>query len=444
MPASFRLKKFFTSSRVIALGFAGVILIGSLLLFLPFSSRSGKSCSYLDALFTAVSATCITGLVTVNTATQWSLFGQFVILLMIQIGGMGIVTVFVLFNMAIGGKIGLSKRTTMQNSVSAPKISGILRYTRFIMIGIFSCEAAGALLLSPVFIRDYGFFEGLWMSLFHSVSAFCNAGFDLLGRETPFVSFVPYAGNVLVNVTVMLLIFIGGIGFLTWHDIVTYKFRFRRYSLQSKLSLTTSFVLILLPALWFFFFEFDNETFGNRLLYSLFQSISPRTAGFNSVDLTALSDEAHVIQIFLMLVGGSPGSTAGGMKTTTLALVILTATAVFRRKANPSAFGRRINDGAVKQAMTLLCLYFSLFLVGGIAIARIEGLPLLSCLFETASAVGTVGLTLGITTSLGPVSLFILMALMFLGRVGGLTLIYAAIAGARYDSRLPEEKITIG
>ena len=283
------------------------------------------------------------------------------------------------------------------------------------------------------------------MSVFHSVSAFCNAGFDILGTEGHrFVSLSGYGDNIWLNMVIMLLIIIGGIGFLTWEDFYENKLNFRRYRMQSKVILITTVLLIILPAILFFANDFGEFLFKKRLLYSIFQSVTTRTAGFNTADLPLMTEAGKAVMILLMLIGGSPGSTAGGMKTTTFAVLILNMVATFRQKEDIEIFGRRLDSHAIKNAATIVALYIIFFFIGGIAISSIEHLPLLDCLFETASAVGTVGLTLGITPTLGIPSQLILILLMFFGRVGGLTLIYAAISVKQNGVKLPLEKITVG
>ena len=437
-------KRKLSSSQIILFGFAGVILIGTLLLMLPFATNSGQSASFWDALFTSTSAVCVTGLIVQDTAVYWSAFGQSVILLLIQIGGMGVITAAAAITMASGKKISLMQRSTMQDAISAHQVGGIVRFTGFILKGIFFFELLGALVLMTVFIPEYGV-KGIWLAVFHSISAFCNAGFDLMGTKSPYSSLTSYANHPVVNITIMLLIVIGGIGFLTWQDIRQNGFHIRRYRMQSKVILATTGILLIVSAFYFFFFEFSAEPIGQRILLSLFQSVTPRTAGFNTADLTALSETGQTLTIVLMLIGGSPGSTAGGMKTTTAAVLTACAIAVFRRRENGRFFGRRIADDTVKNALTVFLMYISLFLLGGMIISRVEGLPILKCLFETASAIGTVGLTLGITPGLHLVSRLILISLMFMGRIGGLTLIFATLSANKNTlSKLPLEKITVG
>ena len=434
-----------TTFQVIAFGFFGLILIGTLLLMLPVSSRQADGAGFGDCLFTATSAVCVTGLVVQDTALFWSPFGQAVILLLIQIGGMGVVTAAVSLAFVSGRKIGLMQRSVLQESISAPQVGGIVRLTRFIIVTAFGIELLGAALLLPAFIPEFGPGRGIWYALFHSVSAFCNAGFDLMGVQGEFSSMTGFSGSVLVNIVLILLITVGGIGFLVWNDIKQHAFRWKQYRMQSKVVISTSLILILIPFLWFFFSEMEDVPAGERILPSLFQSVTLRTAGFNTVDLTRISGSGQALMILWMLVGGSPGSTAGGMKTTTLAVLLLTAWSVFRRRENTVCFGRRIEKETVRNAVSILMMYFLLFFIGGLAISKIENLPLLTCLFETASALGTVGLSLGITCGLGTVSRCILIGLMFLGRVGGLTLIYAAQSVRKSTrSTLPVEKMTVG
>lgn len=440
-----KISKKLSSSQIIIISFAVGILLGAALLTLPISSRSGEWTSFPDALFTATSALCVTGLVVQDTATYWSVFGQSVILLLIQIGGMGIVTMAIAFSAISGRRIGLRQRSVMQDSISADRLGGIVELTGFIIRMTLIFELSGAVLMAPAFCSEFGVLRGIWYSVFHSISAFCNAGFDLMGVNGKFSSLTSFVGSPLINIAVILLIVIGGIGFSTWDDVRKNKFRLVRYRMQSKVVLTVTSLLLLLPALYFFFFELGSLPMGERVLGSLFQSATLRTAGFNTVDLTLLSEAGIAIMIAVMLVGGSPGSTAGGMKTTTLAVLLSNAVSVFRRRDSTHFFGRRIPEEAIRSAATVVTMYLVLFIGGGCLISRIEGLPLLTCLFETASAVATVGLTLGITPTLGAVSRLILILLMYCGRVGGLTLIFATVSGANPSGqRYPQEKITIG
>ena len=445
MPWKIYKKRHLTSFQVIILGFAGVILFGALILMLPISSVQGIITPFHKALFTSTSAVCVTGLAVVDTGSYWSAFGQTVIMFLIQIGGLGVITTATAVFILSGRKISIMQRSTMQNAISAPKVGGIVRLMSFILKGTLLIELIGALFMMPVFCQDFGS-RGIWMSIFHSVSAFCNAGFDILGTSAnPFPSLTGYSANVLVNVVIMLLIIIGGIGFLTWDDIYTNKLKFKRYRMQSKIILVTTACLILIPIIFFFTCDLKNLSAGNRLLAAAFQSVTTRTAGFNTIDISKMSEASKAVMILLMLIGGSPGSTAGGMKTTTFTVLLLNAIATFRSQENAGAFGRRLEYHVIKNAATIAILYFTLFFCGGLAISVYEELPLLDCLYEAASAVGTVGLTLGITPKLHMFSQIVLIILMYLGRVGGLTLIYAVLSRRnRGNAKLPLEKITVG
>ena len=445
MPEKSYKKKHMTSFQLIIMGFAGVILLGTVLLMLPFSSAEKVITPFHEALFTATSAVCVTGLVVKDTGSYWSLAGQTIILALIQIGGLGVVTVAASVSILSGKKISLMQRSTMQDAISAPKVGGIVRLTRFILRGTFLIEAAGTVLLLPVFMGDYGK-KGIWMSVFHSISAFCNAGFDILGTDSSmFPSLTGYSGNILINLVIMLLIITGGIGFLTWDDIYTNKLNFKRYRMQSKIILMTTACLILFPTVFFYICDLTKLPMEKRLLAAAFQSVTTRTAGFNTINISEMSEASKAVMILLMLIGGSPGSTAGGMKTTTFTVLILNAIATFRSQENAGAFGRRLEYHVIKNAATIAMLYFTLFFCGGVAISVYEGLPLLDCLYEAASAVGTVGLTLGFTPGLHVFSQVVLIILMYLGRVGGLTLIYAVFSGRnKGNAKLPLEKITVG
>ncbi len=434
-----------SSFQTALLGFLGVIFIGALLLMLPISTKARVETPFVNALFTSTSAVCVTGLVVYDTATYWSFFGQALILLLIQIGGMGVIMVATSIAVLSGKKLGLFGKDAMKETFSTESIGGIEHLIGFVLKGVLIVELAGALALLPAFCSRYGW-RGIWLSFFHSISAFCNAGFDVMGSlEGEFSSLTVYASNPYINIVIMLLIIVGGIGFMTWEDVCKHKLHIRKYKTQSKVILWTTLFLILLPALCFFFFEFSSEPTSRRVWLSLFASVTPRTAGFNTANLSALSDFGQRITIFLMLVGGSPASTAGGIKTTTLAVLLASMVAVFRKREDVSFFRRRVANETIKKAAALLALYLMLFFVFGVAISAIEGLPVDKCLFETASAVGTVGLSMGITPMLGSVSKCFLMALMFFGRVGGLTLIYAAVGRDTIgEAKYPIDQITVG
>ena len=443
-----RLRFFFrhiSPFQTITCSFLILILLGSILLMLPAAGSGEGRCSYLDALFTASSAVCVTGLVVHNTATYWSGFGQGIILLLIQIGGLGVITVVIAASIFSGKRIGLRQRNLMQNAVNAPKLGGIIRFTRFLLFFTAAAEICGALLLIPVFAKNYGLAAGTGKAFFHSISAFCNAGFDILSDKTPYASLTAYRSNVLLNVVIICLIVAGGLGFLTWDDLISKRFRFKKLTLQTKLVLLTSAILIVLPALFLFLTDFTKGSPGDRILFSVFQSVTTRTAGFNTVSFDNMREGSHLLMIILMLIGGSPGSTAGGMKTTTLAIIMIAFRRYIRQDKDYSSFGRSVSSRTVLEAFTLLMLYLGLFLGGSLLISTIEHLPVIDCMFESASALGTVGLTTGITPSLGSISKIVLILFMYFGRVGGLTLAYAALGGEKADTgRLPEEKVMIG
>ncbi|MBE5996443.1 MAG: Trk family potassium uptake protein [Lachnospiraceae bacterium] len=434
-----------TSFQIVIIGFLGLILIGTALLMLPISVREGHGASLEEALFTSTSAVCVTGLVVKDTATYWTGFGQAVILILIQIGGLGIVSVAAFIALISGRRITLFQRSMLQESFSAHQIGGIVRMTSFIFKIALTAEAAGSLLMMPTFCRQYGV-SGIWLSVFHSVSAFCNAGFDIMGDKTgPFSSLTSYAASPGIIIPVGLLIIIGGIGFLTWDDIAVHKLQFHRYRMQSKVVLVTTGMLIFVPSLLLFLFEYSGGPLKERFFLALFQAVTPRTAGFNTAALGFLSGPGSMLLIALMLIGGSPGSTAGGMKTTTMTVLLANASAVFRKKKSVELFGRRIEDNTIKNAMTLFTMYLTLPMIGAAVISAADNIPVAACIFETVSAIGTVGLSLGITPSLSFASHLILILFMFLGRVGGLTLIYAAINIQSADfSQRPVEKIIVG
>lgn len=433
-----------TTFRIILISFAGTILLGALLLSLPISSRDGNPSPFLDSLFTSTSAVCVTGLIVKDTWTSWTVFGRTIIMLLIQIGGMGVITIAILISIFSGKRISLAQRSVMKEAISAEKIGGILRLTSFVLKFTLLVEFLGALLLYPKMYKEFGAFKGIGYSIFHSVSAFCNAGFDLFGQSEEYSSLTGYSSSALVTVTIMLLIMIGGIGFATWDDIRKNKLKIRRYRLQTKIILVMTFLLILLPSIYFYFIEFSTLDTKSRVLNSLFQAVTPRTAGFNTVDEAALTDTGQMITIMLMLIGGSPGSTAGGMKTTTLAILLATAIAVFRTKDSTEFLKRRLTHDAIRKASSIFLLYIILFMVSAMIISSVEDLPLLTCMFETASAIGTVGLTLGITPTLSVLSKIILIALMFFGRVGGLTIIFAALSHKSETYSLPKEEVSVG
>ncbi|MFY9198185.1 MAG: TrkH family potassium uptake protein [Acutalibacteraceae bacterium] len=437
-------------TKVIMWGYSLIILVGSVLLCLPVSSRSSTFTNFLDCVFTATSATCVTGLVIYDTYTHWSLFGQLVILLLIQIGGLGFMTLAISAVTLTKKHIGLRERYTMKEAISAPTVGGVVRISRFIFLTSIAIEATGALLLSIKFIPQFGIVRGIYFSIFHSISAFCNAGFDLMGIIKPFSSLATYQGSVLVNLVICFLIIIGGLGFFVWDDIRIHRFKINKYKLHTKIVLTVTSTLILIGFLSIFIFEsrytsFDNLPIKNQILVAFFQSVAPRTAGFNTIDLASISDESQILTICLMLIGGSPSSTAGGIKTTTLAVMVLSILTELRNKKHIECFNRRIDEQTVRHAYSVLTMYLFFFLSGAILISAIDGVSVSKSIFETSSAIGTVGSTLGITSQLSAISHSILILLMYVGRVGGLTILVAfAKPYPNTVSQMPLENITIG
>ncbi len=441
----------YSPMRLILGGYCLVILIGTLLLSLPAAAREPGGTPVTDSFFTAASATCVTGLVRYDTFTHWTLFGQLVILGLIQIGGVGFMTITILVMVLARRRIGLSQRSIMQNSISAPQIGGIVKMTKFIAQWTLILEAAGALLLSIDFVPRFGWKKGIYFSIFHAVSAFCNAGFDLMGGTSgQFSSLTGMADNWYVNLVLMLLIFLGGLGFFVWYDIGSRRFRFRELKLQSKMVLSISVSLVILGAVSIFILENGHGMYagmglGDRVLASLFQSVSARTAGFNTVDLAAMTEPGILVMICLMFIGGSTGSTAGGIKTTTFWVLCVSIFTTFRRKKNVEAFGRRMEESITRTASCVFMTYLLLTVSAAVVISAVEGLPVLTALFETVSAMATVGLTLGITSSVSMVSKLLLAFLMLCGRVGSVTMLLAFSSEKQVtNSRLPLEKVQVG
>ena len=435
----------FNYFQKIIFGFAALILFGAFMLMLPISGKEQVPTPFLDALFTSTSASCVTGLVVYDTATHWSLFGQAVILFLIQVGGLGVVVVMTSLILLSGKRIGYSQRNTLANSISISSQGGIMKMLIFLLKWTGMIEFFFAILLATQFIPEFGWKRGLWYSIFHSVSAFCNAGFDLMGIKSPYSSLTGYAENPIVNLSIMSLILLGGLGFMTWQDIAKNKGNLHRYRLQSKIILSTTIFLVLLPALFYFFVEFGEMPMESRILASFFTAVTPRTAGFNTVDFSKFSDSGIFLQTLLMLVGAAPGSTGGGMKITTMTVLILTSVAIFRNNSRTEAFGRTIPGEVIRNATTIAFMYVCLCVLSGMFISLYENIPLLTTSFETASAIATVGLTLGITPKLSPLSHALLIFLMYIGRVGGLCLIYAVFPNANPNKgRLVEENVIVG
>ena len=432
------------STQTILGSFFFAIILGAILLSLPISSKEHVHTDFLTCVFTSTSAMCVTGLVVVDTATHWSFFGQLIILILIQFGGLGIIVVASMIAIFLGQKINLIHRTTLQEALSVQKVGGIVKLTKFIINGVIIFESLGAILLLTHFIQEFDLPTAIWYSIFHSISAFCNAGFDLMGIRESFSSLTYYQSNILVNVTIMLLIVIGGLGFTVWNNIVTHKSDFKKYSLQSKIVILTTLSLILIPALYFYYFEYNNLNGSTRVLTSLFQSVTTRTAGFNTADFSAMSEVGQVISIMLMLIGGSPGSTAGGMKTTTFAILIISTVAIFKHENEPHIFDRRIQVQVIKNAITIFMLYLHLFLIASFIICKIENSAFLKTCFEVGSAIGTVGLSHNFTGSLSSISRIIIITLMFLGRVGGLTFIFAIMPSMNKKAGYITEDVPVG
>ncbi len=411
------------ATRIVAGSFAAIILLGTILLSLPIASRSGTSPGILTCLFTATSATCVTGLVLVDTVTQWTLFGQGVILVMIQLGGLGFVTILTLISMLLRRKIGLSERLLVVSNFNLSSLSGVVGLVRYTVKWTAIFELSGAALLMTRFIPAFGVSRGLWYSVFHAVSAFCNAGFDLLGRGTPFQSLLPFQRDPVVLGTIMALIVIGGLGFVVWSDIGHRKQR-GRLALYTKLVLGMTAALILLGAAVTLGVEWHNpDTLGpmpwwEKIVNAFFQSVTFRTAGFSSIDQGGLRDTTLALGCILMLIGGSSGSTAGGVKTGTVAVLALGLWADLKGGGAAVIGGRSLNRRQQNSAVTLTLTVGLLFIIGSMFLSLLEDLPFMSAAFEVASALGTVGLTVGITPGLTPVSRVLLILLMYLGRVG--------------------------
>lgn len=437
----------FTNTQIIALGFAAIIMIGTFLLSLPISSKSGTWTPFEDSLLTATSATCVTGLAVYDTGAHWTTFGQLVIITLIQIGGLGFMTIITMFSFFTKRQISMRERHILMQSAGNMNLGGIVKLIKRIIIGTFIIEGMGAVLLSIVFVPEIGA-KGIYYAVFHSISAFCNAGFDILSNVGS-ASLSGYANNVLLNVTVMLLIIIGGIGFLVWSDILKWKFKFRKYELHSKIVLVTTAVLLILGAVVFFFTErnyaFRNMGTGESILASVFQSVTTRTAGFYSVPQGELSNSGTVMTILLMFIGGSPGSTAGGIKTTTFAVIIVSTIACARNRDSVTVFKRRIADDVVRQSTAIVSIYMAAVLASSAVICALEPITLRESLYEVVSAIGTVGLSMDVTPTLCTASKIIITVLMYAGRLGGLSLVMAlAEKREKVPINRPVEKILIG
>ncbi len=449
IPKPIRRKFNMTQTQFIVWGFLAMILTGTLLLMLPVSSRSGEAGDFINCLFTATSASCVTGLIMFDTWSHWTLFGQLVILTMIQIGGLGFITIGIFVSIVLRRRIGLKARGLMQESVNTLQIGGMVRLAKKIITGTAMFEIGGALLLAIRFVPQFGLLRGVYYSVFHSISAFCNAGFDLMGCQEPYGSLVSYQSDWLVNLVIMSLIVIGGIGFIVWDDISRNRLHVRKYMLHTKLVLLSTGILLFGGAFLFYLFERENLMVGmdgsTKVLTSLFASVTARTAGFNTVDTAVMTDGSKFLTVLLMFIGGSPGSTAGGVKTTTIVVMLLYLRSTIKRTCGVNAFGRRLEDDALGRAASIFTLNFTLGTMAALLIMGTQRMPLADVLFEAFSAIGTVGMTTGITRSLTPLSRIVIIFLMYCGRVGSLSFVLSLTQNRKIAKvQQPVGKITIG
>lgn len=448
-PRHYRLKKHISQTQFIAYGFFLIIITGTLLLMLPLSSRDGQSEPFLNCLFTATSASCVTGLVVADTWSQWSLFGQVLLLIMIQLGGLGFISIGIFLSIVLRRKIGLKERGLMQESVNTLQIGGMVKLAKRIILGTAVFEGAGAIILSLRFIPQFGWAKGIWYGIFHSVSAFCNAGFDLLGHVEEYNSLCSYRGDWLVIGTISVLVIVGGIGFIVWDDISRKRWKVRHYMLHTKIVLVTTGIMLVGGTLLFYLMERENilvgMTWSEKFLACFFSSVTPRTAGFNSVDTAALTDGSKFLTAILMFVGGSPGSTAGGIKTSTLAVLLLYVYSNIRQTYGVEIFGRRLEDASIRQSACILTINLSLMLTATILIMVAQNLPMSDVFFETCSAMGTSGMSTGVTRSLTSFSRVVLILLMYCGRIGSLSFALAFTRSSpKPHVQYPTERITIG
>ena len=435
-------------TQIIAIGFIVLILTGTFLLHLPFAARTGTRTPFIDCLFTAASATCVTGLTVVDTAMHWSVFGQIVLVFLIQIGGLGFMSVITMVFLFFKKQVTLRERRLLLQSAGDNGSVSFSNLIKRILAGTFIFEGAGIILLAFFFCPKLGFFKGMWYSVFHSVSAFCNAGFDLM---TPLgsASFKLYYSNIYINIILMLLIITGGIGFIVWNDILINRLHFKKYGLHTKIVLCITGILLFSGTLLYLIFE-RNDTladmnFIERLIVSAFQTVSARTAGFYTVDLSKMSEGGNLLITLLMMIGGNPGSTAGGMKTTTVAVILVMVMRCASTDTSVVFFKKKIPDESVKQACTIGTVYASISLFGTLAVCAIENCTLRQGLFEVVSAINTVGSTQGLTPGLCTVSRLIIIFLMYAGRIGGFSLVLALSAKKnKIPLSRPTEKILIG
>lgn len=435
--------------QFIALGFFLIIMLGTFMLMLPISSRSGEWTSFMDALFTATSTTCVTGLIVVDTFTHWSLFGQLVIITLIQIGGLGFLTIAVGFAMVFRRRIGLRQRDLLKESVNAMEIGGIVKLTKKIIAGTIIIEGIGAVILTIRFMPEHGILEGIYYGVFHSISAFCNAGFDLMGYQTPYNSLCAYVNDPVVNLTVSALIILGGLGFVVWDELSVKKFHWKQYTLHTKLVLSCTIFLLIAGTVLMLLFEYNNTVaemnLGEKILASFFGSVTARTAGFNTVDTAALDSSSKLLTMILMFIGGSPGSTAGGAKTTTVMVMFIYIVSSLKNESGSNVFHRRINSDIIKKAAMVIGLNLGLALCSGMIILATSDLPMEDVLFETISAISTVGMTTGITRDLNTIGRVLIAFLMYCGRIGSMTFALSLMKKENGQLlKMPEEKISIG
>lgn len=443
--------KHLSATKIIAITFAGIILCGTLLLMLPAASRDGVSCSFLPALFTATSATCVTGLVVYDTFTQWSGFGQFVIITLIEIGGLGFMSAATLFVFFLRKKIGLKQRLVMAQALSVSDMEGVVQLQKVVLKGSLAIEAIGALILTLHFWPEYGFLRALKWGAFHSVSAFCNAGFDILGCFTPGVSLMEFNSDPVLLLTLSALVIISGLGFLVWQEIAE-KRSFRKFSVYTKLVLVTTAVLLVLGWALICLLEWNNPgTLGemsvtDKLVNGLFQSVTLRTAGFAAIDQALLTEGGKAVSMVLMLIGGSSGSTAGGLKTVTFIVLMLFIGTRARGRSTVTVFKRTIPNGQVLDAMTIAFIMICLAMFGGIFISITSPVGFTDALFEAVSALATVGVTAGATGFLSIPAQILIIIYMYFGRVGVLTISLGFLMGDQAQERFhyAETNLLIG
>ena len=444
-------KKFknLSGMQLIALGFFLLIMCGALLLMLPISSRDGTWTPFMTALFTATSASCVTGLILVDTYTHWSTFGQIVLICLIQIGGLGFITIGTAVSLILRRKIGLKQRGWIKESFNVLDIGGVVRLIRLVLKGTLLFEGIGALLLFTRFYPRMGLARGIYYAIFHSISAFCNAGFDLMGYYEPYSSFTSYYDDPVVTFTLCALILIGGIGFIVWSDIAQHKWHFRKYALQTKMVLTFSAVLVFGGALLFYIIEgnrlYADMDLTGKICSSFFSAVTPRTAGFNTTDTGALSEGGKLLSIILMFIGGGSGSTAGGVKMATIFVLLLHLRSTLQRTTGTNIYGRRIEDSTITKASALLCTYLFCGIAATLVICSMQNFAIGDVLFEVTSAICTVGMTTGITGQLNLASQIIIAFLMYIGRLGSLSFALSFTDHKKPTQVMqPVERINIG